>query len=328
MLRLQIYPALKYIIKEILRTFIRGGGDRTLDLINYCSLLPIVHLIREKQYDMICSNSISVDVGARAAEIAKIPHIYYFREFMEEDFGIEFRNQKKMKRLIETSEIGIFISKAVQEKYRKLYSLKNSVQFYDGFAIDKYYVQHHQILQGNDIKILYVGKFQDSKGTFNLLEMFHKLIRCYKEKKFTLELVGNGAPDYIQKMNFYIKEKHLCDMVTISNFVKDVKKVACQKDILVMNSYNEGFGRVTVEGMLAGCLVLGRFCGGTKEILVHKENGLCFDNDASFMDQMKWIIKNQQSACKIAEQGKEWAKNNFDNRLIAQKFLNVLETIK
>ena len=60
-----------------------------------------------------------------------------------------------MKRLIETSEIGIFISKAVQEKYRKLYSLKNSVQFYDGFAIDKYYVQHHQILQGNDIKILY-----------------------------------------------------------------------------------------------------------------------------------------------------------------------------
>ena len=107
-----------------------GGGDRTLDLINYCSLLPIVHLIREKQYDMICSNSISVDVGARAAEIAKIPHIYYFREFMEEDFGIEFRNQKKMKRLIETSEIGIFISKAVQEKYRKLYSLKNSVQFF------------------------------------------------------------------------------------------------------------------------------------------------------------------------------------------------------
>lgn len=94
------------------------------DILNLLAVRKISRYIKKKQFDIVCSNSMAVDVGARAAQRAKVEHIFYVREFMEEDHRIEFRNKKRMRRLIENSRGMIFISKSIQEKYISLYGIK------------------------------------------------------------------------------------------------------------------------------------------------------------------------------------------------------------
>ena len=287
------------------------------NLINCYATFKLVEIIRKNKYNIICSNSVSVDIGARAAEMIKVPHIYYIREFMEEDFGIEFRNKKRMKRLIENSMVNIFISKAIQEKYIKMYSIYNYAQFYNAFAVDNYYIEKHFILSDTRIHCLYIGKFLDGKGTMDLLKMFCRLVNSCdcNRSKYTLELAGYGGADYIERMESFIADNNLNN------------NIAVNKDILVMNSFNEGFGRVTVEGMLMGCLVLGRFCGGTKEILQDGINGICYDNSEDFIKRVEWIDKNRELARGIATEGQNWAKTRFDKKIVSRDFLSILNAI-
>ena len=55
------------------------------DFWNFMAVRVLFHYIKKSKFDFVCSNSSAVDVGARAALLLKKPHIYYIREFMEED---------------------------------------------------------------------------------------------------------------------------------------------------------------------------------------------------------------------------------------------------
>ncbi len=63
----------------------------------------------------------------------------------------------------------------------------------------------------------------------------------------------------------------------------------------LMCSENEGLGRVSIEAMFYGCLVIGRNSGGTKDFVFDGKTGLLFnDMDgcvSAMQKQPKLIIK-------------------------------------
>lgn len=91
------------------------GIDKLLDTCNFIASMCLFIYLKVNPYDYVCSNSTAVDVGARAAKWAKVKHIYYVRELMEKDHGIEYRNKKGMQKLLEQSDFVIFISKLVEK---------------------------------------------------------------------------------------------------------------------------------------------------------------------------------------------------------------------
>lgn len=294
------------------------------DIWNLLSVLKIFLLIKRGDYDILCSNSTGVDVGARAAKIARIPHIFYVREFMEKDHGFEYRNKSRMKKLLEESEYCIFISKAIQDYYCNKYKLKSTIQFYDGFMIEDYYICNHGILCNSSISFVQVGYFSDGKGTLNTIMLLQKL----KERgidNWTLELIGDGSEEYVSKMKKFIKEYHLEGQVIIGEFATDIKGILDSKDILIMNSRAEGFGRVTIEGMLAGCLVIGRNAGGTAEIMTNRVNGITFDDEEQFLKVVQDIYKDRKYYRELAQRGQEYALEKSDCVNVAKKFIEVVE---
>ena len=294
------------------------------DIWNFLAVARVYIFIKKEHYDIICSNSTGVDVGARAANLAHIPHIYYVREFMEKDHGMEYRNKNRMRKLLEKSEYCIFISKAIQKYYISNYKLKSTVQFYDGFITDDYYIDRHKILCNSDISFVQVGAFTDGKGTLNTIMLFHKL----KERgidNWTLEFVGAGREEYVSRMKELIEEYHLENQIIIGEFTIDIKNKLAAKDVLIMNSRAEGFGRVTVEGMLAGCLVMGRNAGGTTEIISHMQNGVLFQNDNDIIAVIKDIVNNVERYRAIANNGQKFAMNELRCENVAQKFLDFIK---
>lgn len=293
------------------------------DIWNGIAVGKLGYYIAKNKIDLICSNSSAVDVGARAALIKKIPHIYYVREFMEEDFGIEYRNKKRMKKLLESSAYVIFISKAIAKKYQSLYKLKNTAQFFNGFILQNYYIKEHDILKKEKISLVQIGIFSEAKGTINTLRLLREL-KKNGVSNWCMEFVGNGEKEYVEKMQELIMEYQLETQITISEFCSDIKKKLSQKDILIMNSRAEGFGRTTVEGMLAGCLVIGKYAGGTTEIIIDGVNGITFQTKEEFLNIMQDVIAERKKYRELAKKGQKYAQDNFDCTITAKNFMGVV----
>lgn len=294
------------------------------DFVNYFAVFFLNMYIRKKHFDIVCSNSTGVDIGARAALMAGVPHIYYVREVMEEGCGLQYRNKKRMKKLLETSNYIIFISKAVEKKYTSLYNLKNTTQFFDGIITQDYYIKNHNILQKEIISFVQVGTFGDGKGTLNTIDLLYKVEQS-GITNWTMEFVGSGSGAYVAEMKNRIEKYHLQEKIIISDFCTKIKDILAVKDILIMNSRFEGFGRVTVEGMLAGCLVIGRNAGGTTEILTNGETGILFNEETEFLDVIKNISENREWYKKLANKGQAYALEGFMCVNTAKNFIKVVE---
>lgn len=293
------------------------------DVLNLFAVRKISRYIKKKNIDIVCSNSMAVDVGARAAQKAKVEHIFYVREFMEEDHRIEFRNKERMRRLIENSQGMIFISKSVQEKYINLYSVKKQTMFWDGFILEDYVIPDKKILQKEKVNVIQIGGLSEGKGVRNSLQIMKALIEK-GHVNFYLELVGQGKLEYINGLKQYIHKNQLEKNVILSGYHKHVKEKIAASDVLLMNSYSEGFGRVTVEGMLGGLLVLGRNAAGTSEIIRHEKNGLLFHDDKELTDILQMISANKEKYREIAQRGQKWALKKFDCKHTAEGFLNFI----
>ncbi len=293
------------------------------DILNTFASLKLCKYIKKEKIDIVCSNSTGVDIGARAAKMAQVPHIYYVREFMEEDHGCEYRNKKRMRDLLEASDYVIFISKAIQEKYTRLYKLKKYTMFFNGFILDDYIIANHVILQNDKLNIIQIGALSDGKGAMNSLKVI-KQLRDMGINNIHMEFVGTGIPEYVNAMKQYIQNNNLEQFVVISGYSENVKEKIALNDILLMNSRAEGFGRVTVEGMLGGLLVIGRNSAGTAEIIQDGQNGILFDNDEQLKNILIKILENKEEYCSIAEYGQQWAIANFNYKDVGIKFKNFI----
>lgn len=296
---------------------------RFYDFMNKIAVGRISRYIKRSKFDIVCSNSTGVDVGAGAAKLAGVPHIYYAREIMEDGCGCEYRNKKRMKALLEHSEYVIFISKTTEEYYTSNFILENTSQFFDGFILKDYYIENHDILKGEAVFFVQVGAFAEGKGTINTIELLNELKRN-GITDWHMEFVGNGTKEYVEKMRELITKYQLESQITIGEYCPDIKKKLSQKDILIMNSRAEGFGRVTVEGMLAGCLVIGRYAGGTTEIIIDEVNGMTFGTKEEFTDVIHRVMSERGKYRELARKGQKYAMDKFDCTGIAENFMKVV----
>ena len=125
--------------------------------------------------------------------------------------------------------------------------------------------------------------------------------------------MGCGCENYNQTLDrswkiniFYVEdEESIVFLGHIDNPFEYMKKAKA----LIVGSYNEGFGRMTAEAAFAGCLVIGRNTGGTKEIL-EKTGGYSFIDNDGIVEAMKDIeqlsdeeyLKKAKHAQKVAQQ--------------------------
>lgn len=298
---------------------------RIFDLLNTIAVKKICAYIKKEKIDIVCSNSTGVDVGAMAARLAGVPHIYYVREFMEKDHKCEYRNKKRMKNLLENSEHLVFISNAIKDYYLSQYEINeyNTSTFFNGFIVQDYLIENHEIMQNNDIQIIQVGSFSDGKGTLDTINMLYQLNQS-GFKNWKMEFVGKGTKEYVEKMRERIVNYNMGSQITISEFCLDIKRKLAEKDILIMNSVSEGFGRVTVEGMLAGCLIVGRNQAGTKEIIKNNINGFTFNSKEEFLDIILQIKYQKEKYIYLAKQGQKDALEKFNYRNTAINFINTI----
>ena len=121
----------------------------------------------------------------------------------------------------------------------------------------------------DNVKILYAGKFDESKGFYELIKAFRLLEK--KDDNVELELIGNLKDEDRPRVESLVGDSK---KIRIYNAVDQVHlgEIMRYKDIFVLPSYFEGLGLIAVEALGSGLRVVATEIEGLIEFLGEKIN--------------------------------------------------------
>lgn len=283
-------------------------------------------LIRKNKIQVIHNNTTHTYIAAKAGISEGKKIVWHIREFLEEDQGVRILSKKAGYKLINKSDKIICISSSIYQKYEKVFKGKKLEVIYNGIDEKKYLLSNHNILENDEINLLCVGAVKEKKGQFELCEAIGKLLNKCKYN-IKLKLIG-GYDDYAEK-----RIKDICDKYKINNIIElkgkqeDTVKFYSKADIVFMCSTNEAFGRVTVEGMMSGALVVGKDCAATSEIIDNGKTGILYKDSKELVECIEYAIENKEESRKIAKNGQVFAKNLFTAEKNANEIIKIYKQL-
>lgn len=295
-------------------------------LLNRVAIIRITRLIKKLNIDLIHINTSYSYVGARAAHFCSIPVVWHLREFLEEDQENMIWNKSNGYKLISESDQVIAISDSINKKYRPLLAKKsNLITILNGVDSAEFYEPGHKIFQADVLNFLIVGTISEKKGQEQLVKACADVLKS-GYKNFNLKIAGNGiTPMYTEKIERLIKTSNLSDNVMMIGFCKDTALLYKEADITFVCSTAEAFGRVTVEAMLAGSLLIGADAAGTKDLIDDGKTGLLYrSGDSSDLAiHILTVIKNPEMAKRIAAEGRSDMHEHMTAEINARNINNV-----
>lgn len=288
-------------------------------------LLPII--VKEKVQLIHINSSVSY-FAAIAALTAKIPFIWHIRELMEEQFGCEFVNKELKRALYVQADRVISISDYVKRKYDEKYSI-HTQKIYNGINIEKYKINIDENIDFKNI-FLVAAKISPEKGQWDAICATEILLKKgYSDVQ--LIIVGANGGSYVWALDKYIKTKNLSNNIKILPFQSDLSELHKQASYAITCSQNEALGRVTIEAMLAGNVLIGAESGGTTEIIGKNEDrGFLYElhNSEALANVM---IRAMQCPKEIKKQmikkAQTYAEDMFDSRKYCKKLIDVYSEV-
>lgn len=279
----------------------------------------LTKILKAEHVDLVHINTSYSCFGAFAAKRAGIPYVWHIREFLEEDQGNRFYFPRYSHRLMSRASLVIAISNSIYEKYSKVITKEKIKVIYNGIDTEQFYMPGRHIFKDSRITLCYVGGLSELKGTDDLIEACRLLnARGYKDS-YRLLIAGRGNEVYEAQLRDRINQYEL-DNIEMLGFRTDVPQVMEQADVSIVTSRCEAFGRVTVEAMLTGNLVLGADSAGTKELLQDGNLGVLYEcgNPESIKEQVIFIIENRDSLTDKADVARTYMREHMSARKNAE----------
>ena len=114
---------------------------------------------------------------------------------------------------------------------------------------------------------------------------------------------------------------NLSGSLTFLEDCKDMPSVMAAFDVFVLSSHNEGFGRVLVEAMASGAVVVSTHVGGTPDVIEDGVSGMLVPpgNPSAMADAVCKVLDDDELRVRLVKAGKARA-GLFDIRSMVDKF--------
>ena len=276
----------------------------------------VANRLQDRNIQIVHTNNSVLTVGYDIAQRMQAKHVWHLRGFMDLDFGwMPFRGWRNLKQLVSNSSAVIGITKAVLEHYIAL-DRENAFVVFDA-------VRSKQNICNDPLKekyFLFCSVFLTKrKGCEFAIKAF--ALSNLASQGYRLRVIGVANEKYINRLHNLVREYGVADFVDFVGSSDNVKEHMQKATALLMCSENEGLGRVSIEAMFYGCLVIGRNSGGTKEFVINRETGFIFNNIDECSQAMRIAAKNDVRDIIIKAQ--DFACNNFSIENYGEKILKI-----
>jgi len=293
------------------------------------SLIPIALRIRAWRCDAVYTNTICTCVGAIAARILRIPHVWHIHEFGFEDHGLGFYfgerfSVRAMERL---SCLCIANSHAVARKFSKYISpskltvVYQSVTFANGDLTEPSRTLFAEESPG--LVCIMVGTLHERKGH---AEAIRAIAEVRNECGAHLLIVGSGDARYVRSLRRLIRDCELEDRVRFVGYDENPARLVAGADLLLVCSRAEAFGRVTVEAMMLGKPVIGAKSGGTVELIQDGTNGFLYTpgDYKELGERILFLERHPDRRRAMGDTARIWAAQRFTKRRYGEALLREL----
>ncbi len=281
---------------------------------NSIAVFQLIKLVRKKKASIIFSNTSVINIGAWAGLFLKARHLWYVHEMGKEDFGFRMPFGKFSYRFMRfTSYCILTNSLHLQKRYVNLTG-NHSVKIIRNPVLIKPIPSEVVWQDGKPFKLLLLGQIRASKGHLVAVEAIVNLIGA--GVRVSLSIIGNNDDKlFLNELKKSIESKQLTDAIKFEPY-QSAALAFSRHHVMLMTSYCEAFGRVTLEAMKAGIPVVGANSCGTSEIITHLQNGYLFEpGNAIDLAAKIQIVANQPALReKIIKNAKKTAEE-FTNSL-------------
>lgn len=302
------HQVIKFIIKYIPRII-------KYKTINQKCIHYLETVIKEKNIDLIHTNNSVLDIGYLISKKTNIKQVWHLRGFMDLDFGwMPLIGWKKYKKEISNSDAVIGITQSVLNHY--ISKPKNN-----------HYVIFDAVRNLNDICyiknkekyfLFCAGILSKQKGTDFAIKAFAK--SGLHTRGYRLRIIGDACPKYHKELLDLANSLNINDKIDLIGRTNDVKSHMMNATAFLMCSDNEGLGRVSIEAMFYGCLVIGKNSGGTKEFIINGETGYLFNDINECVTAMLAAINDSEN---IILNAQKFAQKHFAIENYGSKIMNV-----
>lgn len=287
---------------------------------------PAAMWIRRHAADLVYTNTIVIGVGALAAALAGRAHVCHIRELGYEhnrmvfDLGERF-SMSLIRRL---SRLCLANSFCVADKYRPAIRPTEIHVVYQGVRLD---LAAAEPPPGEGTRMVVVGSISPQKRHEEAIEAVARLAE--QGVAAHLLVVGEGDPLYERTLRELAARRGAADRVRFMGGLDSAGGVIRSADVVINCSRSEAFGRVTVEGMLAGKPVVGARSAGTAELIRHGENGLLYEpgNVEQLTEILRQLIDEPDSAARLGAAARGWAVARFTDERFGDELLACLRPL-
>lgn len=317
---------------EIRRTtWIKEFNEKTQDdpeysIYNEAEITLLKELIHQFDIKLVHISGMFVYAGAIAAKEIGIPVVWHIRENIFTQ-GNHFINKSAAYNLLNKSDAVICVSKHVADAYDGLDAHVTRI-IYNGVSENQFYYNNSK-KWGEQLSIVMVGHITRLKGQETLIRAMGYLDKSCKLIPH-VKFVGGCDAQYKEYLSEIINSEKLGKYIEFVGRTDRPEQYYKEADIAVSATCGgEGFDRVRIEAMLAGCLLITNDAGAAREIIVDGDTGFLYiSGDAnSLADVIQKAMNDKQKAKKIAENGQLLCMKRFTKKYNAEQVCLLYEKI-
>lgn len=245
------------------------------------AIIRFVALLRRWRVSLIHTNCELGLVHTRyAAQITHTPYVSHVRDFVRDWFT------PANLRVLCSAHAVIANSNAVAQTCREagipseristIYNPVDIHSFTDTALAERPRVRNELGIPMDATLVGAVGQMQPIKGLREFITTALRLADVLPNVHFAIvgEATGDQDDRFASEIRSLTSQSPHGKRFHYTGFRTDIPAMMSAIDILAVPSWNEPFGRVVVEGMAAGCIVIGTQAGGIPEIITHGTDGL------------------------------------------------------
>lgn len=178
-------------------------------------------------------------------------------------------------------------------------------------------------------KLLFVGRIQEIKGLHVALDALNLLRKELPKFDWKLTVIGAADPEYMTKVQRRIETSDLAPVVDFMGVLPYAQIPIRMREngiLLVPSIWDEPFGLVAIEGMAAGCLVIGSDIGGLKEVIEPGNTGYLFPpgDSRQLADTISYSITHPQETNEIIRRAQETAIQRYSVAKMLERIQQLL----
>ncbi|MCM1139375.1 MAG: glycosyltransferase family 4 protein [Muribaculum sp.] len=184
-------------------------------------------------------------------------------------------------------------------------------------------------IQDSDFIVGFCGRLVRDKGIFELVEGFRLFKQKYRNlDNFKLLIIGHKeARDSISReLNETIDTSR--DITHIESVeYSEIFKYFSLFDVMVLPSYREGFGMVTIEcGAMGVPAIVSKSTGCIDSIIEAKTGIYCDITPESIADQLDYMYTNPELRLEMGKNARKYIVDNYDNSVVWPNVIKVIES--